>query len=374
MRNYYLTLRGSSHKENQDAVYISEYCVCVCDGMSNTVHQGFGNGGVGAEMYSQALGSFLGSQECREYLKSAPINEIPSFVVDSARSIAESYKREYGEEDVCAFGSTFLSAVLLENEMLIIHAGDGGVFGLTKSDSENAVNILSYPDNNEGGVYPLTDDAQLKRMRVLKINTEEYSKILLCTDGFSNSIVQYKNKFFDSKLLYEAFKCSSREDLQRFVSKAQLNYGTTDDISCIMAELDAPGKGTDSPIPRPEIKCELSLKVKKGSTISRIITLVLILLTLFLSLLVYGLKNQISATRTRVDQLQEALDSLTAAAMTPDVQSSQKEENAQPVQEEPTENGQVSVFTQQSENTQTEESTQQGGFEQDSQAGIVAVQ
>ncbi len=139
------------------------------------------------------------------------------------------------------FASTFLACVRTSNENItIIHAGDGAVFAQPNTEGKITATVISYPDNApNGSVYAAGDEDQVHRMRVFRLKASDYKKIILSTDGFSEAYLVPYNQSFDAHHLAEVFEARTNKDLEELVKRRHIEkVRISDDISCIIYNTD----------------------------------------------------------------------------------------------------------------------------------------
>ncbi len=87
------------------------------------------------------------------------------------------------DSDLRDFCATFIGVVVSDKEFLILHLGDGEVFGLTKN---NEIKCISTADNIMGfrnQTHFTVDDDAVDFMRVSRFPIESFKAILLMSDG-----------------------------------------------------------------------------------------------------------------------------------------------------------------------------------------------
>ena len=213
----------------EDCVAFSrEYNVfCLADGVSNSVY-----GGEGASVRVQDMEEWLSSLDVRKQLHTLPLKELRPILWAKFCDIRVKLTAAYPGSEPSSFASTFLAAVdVSPSTLCLIHCGDGMIFGVPNA-KEARPTILSMPDNHElGMVYDVDHPDQAARMRILRIKKEDYSCVLLGTDGFTDAYFRYP---YTSNLdgLENLLFCQGEEEFQDLLAKQHTE--TSDDISCIL--------------------------------------------------------------------------------------------------------------------------------------------
>lgn len=124
-----------------------------------------------------------------EYLDSKNITKkILSYLEESLYLLSKNSKLEFNE-----LSSTLLFALILEDEYIIGHIGDGIIVNITQ---DNNLNILSKPENFEfANETVFCNTIKYKdRLRIYRGNIEDIKNgLLLCSDGVEDAIYDYKN-------------------------------------------------------------------------------------------------------------------------------------------------------------------------------------
>jgi len=237
-----ISLTGFSHEYNgkpcEDAVFINDEAsvACLSDGVSNSNF-----GGIGAKELVRSIGNWLSMPQVQSTLISASAEAVREQVCNAVDQILLNLCNKYNTSDSSDFASTFL-ACFQENStgtILILHAGDGCVFGQPNAE-QDTVSVLSGPDNNAlGHVFPAGHRETRNRMRVLRLNAADYKAVLLCTDGFSDCYLDQSARFYDSTELAAVFNVLDFNQLNDLVRNLHCSSGKkiTDDISCILFRL-----------------------------------------------------------------------------------------------------------------------------------------
>ncbi|WP_419763950.1 MAG: protein phosphatase 2C domain-containing protein [Arcobacter sp.] len=170
-----------------------------------------------------------------KYLDSKNINEkILSFLESSLYILSKYSKLEFEE-----LSSTLLFALILENEYIIGHIGDGIIVNITQ---DNRLNILSKPENGEfsNETYFCNTIKYKNRLRIYRGDVADiHNGLLLCSDGVEDAIYDYNNdkvidvcsKFINWLDSYEEEKvCHAlQHNLENNVSRV-----SNDDLSVIL--------------------------------------------------------------------------------------------------------------------------------------------
>lgn len=234
----YINQIGKAHindsKSCDDAVYISDTgdVICVADGVSNSEY-----GGIGAKFLVESIGKHISSPSNKNYFESETSDEIRKNICSMIDKIITHSCKKYRTNNREAFASTFLASIKTsDNNITIIHAGDGCIFGQPNTKQECGVTVISCPDNSpSGAVYSAGHKEQKSRMRVFHINPNDYKAVVLCTDGFSDPYFDPSSQAFDMSELAKVFRISNSEALMRLVSEHHINsFNITDDISCVI--------------------------------------------------------------------------------------------------------------------------------------------
>lgn len=125
-------------------------------------------------------------EKLEEYLDSKDITKkVLSFLETHLMFLAKYTKLEFEE-----LSSTLIFALILEDEYIIGHIGDGIVI-----NQDNSLNILSKPENFEfcnETVFVNTLSCK-SRLRIYRGNIAEIQNgLLLCSDGVEDAIYDYK--------------------------------------------------------------------------------------------------------------------------------------------------------------------------------------
>lgn len=227
-----LNLQGRSHIHDnrpcEDAIAIDPAGVfCLADGVSNSAY-----GGKGAEYRVDRMMRWLSSPKVRVAFAEQSVGSIRAHVCNQLAKIDQALCESVPCSRPEDFASTLLCAVeVSDSTICLLHCGDGVIFGFPNAVQATPV-ILSGPDNTpSGAVYYAGHPEQRARMRVLRILKEDYSRILLCTDGFSDPYFKFP---FDSNLdlLENLVNASSKAEFEEISAEDHANI--SDDISCIM--------------------------------------------------------------------------------------------------------------------------------------------
>lgn len=234
----YINQIGKAHindsKSCDDAVYISDTgdVICVADGVSNSEY-----GGIGAKFLVESIGKHISNPSNKHCFENETSDEIRKNICSMIDKIITHSCKKYKTTNREAFASTFLASIKTsDNNITVIHAGDGCIFGQPNTNQECGVTVISCPDNSpSGAVYSAGHKEQKSRMRVFHINPNDYKAIILCTDGFSDPYFDPSSQAFDMSELAKIFRISNSKALMRLVSEYHINsFNITDDISCVI--------------------------------------------------------------------------------------------------------------------------------------------
>ena len=247
--------RGTAHKngECEDALFVSQdkTVFCLADGVSNSRY-----GAVGAKLVVTELGKRFKTLKYKRLLNTGSVEEVRIEICKVIDEVLVLLCKKYNETDKDAFASTFLALVQTDsNNITILHAGDGAVFGQPKTNQKNFATILSYPDNDsDGSVYSAGNSDQVNRMRVIRLKTDDYNSLMLCTDGFSEAYLVPSFQAYNVDSITKAFEAKSNEELQRLVYREHIcERGISDDISCVICR-------TSDSFPDPKDKNNWSIE------------------------------------------------------------------------------------------------------------------
>lgn len=217
-----------------DAVYISALgdIICVADGVSNSEF-----GGIGAKTLVKGLGQYFSVEANKKMLETDNSNDVRLNVCCIIDRILARLCKKNNLQNPEAFSSTFLAMIKTsDNNITVLHAGDGCIVGQPTTSQESSISIISCPDNSPSGkVYSAGHAEQKNRMRVLHLNPNDYTAILLCTDGFSDPYLDPSSQAFDMQEFSRVFHITSDIELEQLVSAFHIgSFNITDDISCVI--------------------------------------------------------------------------------------------------------------------------------------------
>lgn len=157
-----------------------------------------------------------------------------SFIEKSLYVLSKYTSLEFEE-----LSSTLIFALILEDEYLVGHIGDGIVVNIT---AEHELNILSKPENFEFANETVFCNAigYKDRLRVYRGNIADIQNgLLLCSDGIEDAIYEYKedkvvsvcSKMIKWLDIYDEKKVSQAllHNLERNISKV-----SSDDLSIVI--------------------------------------------------------------------------------------------------------------------------------------------
>ncbi|MBO6046472.1 MAG: protein phosphatase 2C domain-containing protein [Erysipelotrichaceae bacterium] len=229
------TAHAIDHKDCEDALFIHDQPVvcCVADGVSHSMY-----GGVGAQALVQGMGKYLIRNGVITHYNSMTCEEIRDDFAEKFRQLIARLIKQEPSATENDFSSTFLACFYEGNVLTIIHAGDGAVIGLPHTDAMVAPVILSYPDNNaQDQVYQAAHRETSKRMRVIRVNKDDFSAICLGTDGFTNAYLEPSYQGYDPNSMKEVFTADDQE-LKSIVDNNHLReHMITDDITAVIIHL-----------------------------------------------------------------------------------------------------------------------------------------
>lgn len=217
-----------------DAVYVSTLgdVICIADGVSNSEF-----GGIGAKALVKNIGQYFSTDNNKKMLENSDVDYIRLNICSIIDRIIKSLCQKHKTQNRDAFSSTFLALIKTsENNITVLHAGDGCIIGQPKTFQENSISIISCPDNSPSGkVYSAGHIEQRNRMRVFHLNSNDYRSILLCTDGFSDPYLDPASQAFDMQEFSNIFHINSESELEYLVSNYHIDsFNVTDDISCVI--------------------------------------------------------------------------------------------------------------------------------------------
>ena len=217
--------KGKHRTECQDKTHSS----CINDIASISLADGAGSckhAGKGALAVCNNIHRYM-SKNFERFDSSKPNHEMRGFIVADIRHELDGLASELGC-NVIELGSTLLYAGTDGYKLVIIHLGDGWIFGLKERD----IDILSEPENGNGPQFTyLTSSKNIEQHVWVKVlPASDYQVILLCSDGFS--VVE-----FIKSLKLKAL--NARRDFAQIYDVAHQitqNILPSDDASCIMMQ------------------------------------------------------------------------------------------------------------------------------------------
>ena len=132
---------------------------------------------------------------------------------------------------VIAYGSTLNAVVLMDEFVICIQIGDGGIFLLKENDITNAI------PENDGNVANITNslcgDKAYRNLYISVFNKDDYDGTIICTDGLLSPYQTYNN-FKNSFVIPIVDKVISRDiinEIDDFINELGTNIGNGDDVS-----------------------------------------------------------------------------------------------------------------------------------------------
>lgn len=248
MKYLTLNLQGRAHRYDrrpcEDAISISADATvfCLADGVSHSSRSR-----EGAQFRTEKIQKWLANPRVKAAFATLPASDIRKHVCRQLNALDSALCSRIPGSSPEDFASTLLCAVELDaSTICLIHCGDGMIFGFPNTAQKTPV-ILSMPDNAAGGaVYYAGHPEQRSRMRVLRIRKDEYSCILLGTDGFTNPYFRYPfNSYLD--LLEKLIAAESAEEFRKLSEEQHKQI--SDDISCIWIDT---GFAAEASVPEEE--------------------------------------------------------------------------------------------------------------------------
>ena len=248
MKYLTLNLQGRAHRYDrrpcEDAISISADATvfCLADGVSHSSRSR-----EGAQFRTEKIQKWLANPRVKAAFATLPASDIRKHVCRQLNALDSALCSRIPGSSPEDFASTLLCAVELDaSTICLIHCGDGMIFGFPNTAQKTPV-ILSMPDNAAGGaVYYAGHPEQRSRMRVFRIRKDEYSCILLGTDGFTNPYFRYPfNSYLD--LLEKLIAAESAEEFRKLSEEQHKQI--SDDISCIWIDT---GFAAEASVPEEE--------------------------------------------------------------------------------------------------------------------------
>ncbi len=179
-----------------------------------------------AEEFKEKLDEYLDSKDIKR--------KILTFLEKSLTLLSKYTKLEFEE-----LSSTLIFALILENEYIIGHIGDGIIVNINKN---NELNILSEPENGEfsNETFFCNTIKYKDRLRIYRNNIKDIENgLLLCSDGVEDAIYDYENnkivdvcsKFINWLDIYDENKVSSILKYNLINNIAKIS---SDDLSIIV--------------------------------------------------------------------------------------------------------------------------------------------
>lgn len=236
MKHKEVNLQGSFHayegRPCEDSIVFDEAAgvYVVADGVSSA-----SDGGKGARLRARGMAQWLANASVKELLLKGPAATIRSEVVCVLKTIDTAILDKLPGREKSDIASTLLCAVDLGGTICLIHCGDGVIFGVPAAEQTSVV-ILSAPDNAaNGAVYYSGHPDQKERMRIIRVRSDDFSKLVLATDGFGNVYFEYP--FVSNLDLLGELLDAPADDFDRLLTEHHKGVG--DDISCIILETGA---------------------------------------------------------------------------------------------------------------------------------------
>ena len=232
--------KGKAHKNGkcEDALFINldNTVFCLADGVSNSRY-----GAEGANYVVETCGKAFSSPDFKDLLKNESVEVVRNAICKIIDNTLEKLCIKANERDKEVFASTFLALIKTgENDVTLIHAGDGAIFGRPKTEQTYFATILSYPDNTpDGKVYSAGHPEQRNRMRIIRVKIDDYDSIMLCTDGFSEAYLLPSFQAYNINAITEVFNVKNEAELAELVQREHIfERDISDDISCILCFMD----------------------------------------------------------------------------------------------------------------------------------------
>ena len=138
-----------------------------------------------------------------------------------------------GNNFVTAYGSTLNAAIIVDDYVICLQIGDGGVFLLKGNEIE-----IAFPEN-DGNVANITNslcgDKAYNNLFVKAFNKEDYNGIIICTDGLLGPYQTYTN--FNNYCIHPLINKLNKvdrntfEDIDKFIIDLGTSIGSGDDVS-----------------------------------------------------------------------------------------------------------------------------------------------
>ncbi len=228
---------GKKRTQNQDSIFFTDVSIgplpnlyIVADGMG-----GHKAGDVASKTAIECVTEYI-----RESTISNPVTVLKRAIIYANDKI---YKMSREKEDYSGMGTTFVAAVVDENNMYVVNIGDSRLYviddmirqvTLDHSLVEELIRTGQL-DRNRGRNHPEKNIitralgiAQEVTPDFFEITLKENDKILLCSDGLSNMIEddEMKDIILENQNLEDA--------VNKMIDRANY-YGGKDNISVILA-------------------------------------------------------------------------------------------------------------------------------------------
>ena len=233
---------GLRHEQNQDCYKLGRlsddsYFMILCDGMG-----GVSSGGEASFITVNYL-----EQLIKERLVGLEKEEIEDFILDAVRrsnTLVYSISKEM--EQAYSMGTTIVVAIIRDNDVYIVHAGDSRAYHIVEDDivqitTDHSVvqellssgKITEYQARNHPNRNIITSalgiEPELKLdFNTLKLYVNEY--ILICSDGLSNMLED--NEILDIVKHQDFYRVADK-----LIERA-LDLGGFDNVTALLLQAD----------------------------------------------------------------------------------------------------------------------------------------
>lgn len=256
---YNLTSIGFTHSKNgavcQDhsETYIDDNMIIVtsCDGHGGRIYIRSEKGSMYASKAIIDTFTSLGVNKIEELIKDDNLDKIKleiickwnelteqdyssnPFTIEELEKLTDEEKFRLEHKYVLAYGSTLNAAVLVNDYVICVQIGDGGIFLL--KDDLLTIGIEENNENVANITYSLCGDSSYDNLYIKVYNKQDFDGIILCTDGLLTPYQSYANlqTSFVTPLLnsLKVINQKTVEKLDSFVNSLGQEIGTGDDVS-----------------------------------------------------------------------------------------------------------------------------------------------
>lgn len=201
----------------------STYAMALADGAGS-----YPNSEIAAEAVVNAvILSFVSQFDYWYYM---PEESFKEMLLQLCReSVAES------DPDLVAYCTLLLYVAHEDEREIIVHIGDGYIFGLDYSDD---ISVISYPENGDepNQTFFLSDKSAIDHLRIIRNELSENAGVMICSDGAATSLIDRSAERYAAairKLIMTA-DYASEEEASEIITKtldAMFRTHSSDDMS-----------------------------------------------------------------------------------------------------------------------------------------------